>query len=151
MAEDKKDKDIEVTEEAVAVATGDGAGTPKSHEVTSRRDFLKKSGKKAGTVAFMGAAALLSGSSEAEAKMYWAEWFQKNYRLMNDEEKAASIARLEERYSEEFGKERLFEVLVSHGTESGDDLLRHIRHAVLLFCGKSELDDDISMLVVKVL
>ena len=66
----------------------------------SRRDFLKDTGIK-GAGAIMGAAALLSGSDEAEAKATWAEHFQKNFRLMTDEEKKESVARLEKRYSEE--------------------------------------------------
>lgn len=52
----------------------------------------------------MGAAALLTGSDDAEAKTTWAEWLQKHYRLMTDEEKAEAVARLEKRYTEEYGK-----------------------------------------------
>lgn len=66
----------------------------------SRRDFLKEMG----TGAVLGAAALLTGSDNADAKATWAEWFQKNWRLMTDEEKKEAIARLETRYSEEYGK-----------------------------------------------
>ncbi len=68
-----------------------------------RRDFLKDAGiASAGAIA--GAAALLTGSDDAEAKATWAEHFQKNYRLMTDEEKREAIERLEKRYSEEYGK-----------------------------------------------
>lgn len=69
----------------------------------SRRDFLKKAGT-VGAGAFVGAAALLTGSDEAEASSTWAEWFQRNYRLMTDEEKREAVERLELRYTEEYGK-----------------------------------------------
>lgn len=69
-------------------------------EDENRRDFLKDMG----AAALAGAAALLTNSNDAEAKATWAEWFQKNYRLMSDEEKKDAILRLEERYSEEYGK-----------------------------------------------
>ncbi|MCK5235704.1 MAG: 4Fe-4S dicluster domain-containing protein, partial [Deltaproteobacteria bacterium] len=68
-----------------------------------RRDFLKTAGVTT-AAALTGAGALLSGSDEAEAKFHWAEWFQKNYRLMTDEEKEAAVTRLEKRYSEEYDK-----------------------------------------------
>lgn len=71
----------------------------------SRRDFLKDMA--AGTLSaatLAGAASLLTNSDDAEAKATWGEWFQKNYRLMTDEEKKDSIDRLEKRYSEEYGK-----------------------------------------------
>jgi len=42
--------------------------------------------------------------AKATANVTWAEEFQSNYRLMTDEEKQEAIARLEKRYSEEFGK-----------------------------------------------
>ncbi|HBO84355.1 MAG: 4Fe-4S ferredoxin [Deltaproteobacteria bacterium GWC2_42_11] len=66
----------------------------------TRRNFLKDMG----TAALAGAAALMTDSDDAEAKSTWAEWFQKNWRLMTDEEKKDAIARLETRYSEEYGK-----------------------------------------------
>lgn len=69
-------------------------------EDKSRRDFLKDMG----VAGMAGAAALLTNSDDAEAKATWAEWFQKNYRLMTEEEKKDAIARLEERHSEEYGK-----------------------------------------------
>ena len=69
-------------------------------EGSSRRDFFKK----AGIGALMGAAALLTGKDDAEARVSWAEWFQKNYRLMTEEEKREAIERLEKRYTEEFGR-----------------------------------------------
>lgn len=72
----------------------------KGLEDKTRRDFLKD----VGTVSLAGAAALITGSDDAEARVTWAEWFQKNYRLMTDEEKKEAIARLEERYSEEYDK-----------------------------------------------
>ena len=70
---------------------------------SSRRAFLKQSGGLS-AASLMGAAALLTNSDDAHAKMDWAEWFQGNYRLMTDEEKLKARARLEKRYSEEFGK-----------------------------------------------
>lgn len=69
-------------------------------EDKNRRDFLKEMG----AAALAGAAALLSNSDDAQAKQTWSEFFQKNYRLMTDEEKKDAIKRLEERYSEEYGK-----------------------------------------------
>lgn len=69
-------------------------------ENKDRRDFLKDMG----AAALAGAAVLLTNSDDVEAKSTWAEWFQKNYRLMSDEEKKEAIARLEQRYSEEYGK-----------------------------------------------
>jgi len=86
--EDKDKKEIET------IAQDDA-------QPNSRREFLKGA---ATTAAVAGAAALLSGSDEAEAKLHWAEWFQKNYRLMSDEEKKEAIERLESRYSEEYDK-----------------------------------------------
>ena len=65
----------------------------------TRRGFLRKGG----AIAFGGAAALLTGSDDVEAKVSWAEWFQGNYRLMSDSERRESIVRLEERYTEEHG------------------------------------------------
>ncbi|MFQ5587118.1 MAG: 4Fe-4S dicluster domain-containing protein, partial [Thermodesulfobacteriota bacterium] len=74
-------------------------------EDLSRRGFLKKAGNGVmGTAALAGAAALMTNSDEAEAKVTWAEWFQKNYCLMTDEEKKEAVVRLERRYSEEYGQ-----------------------------------------------
>lgn len=72
-------------------------------EESSRRDFFKTIGL-AGAGAVAGAAALVTGSDEAEAKMTFSEYFQKNYRLMDDAEKKEAAARMEKRYSEEYGK-----------------------------------------------
>jgi len=52
----------------------------------------------------LGTAALITGSEDARANTEWAEWFQGNYRLMTDDEKAEARARLERRYSQEYGK-----------------------------------------------
>ena len=52
----------------------------------------------------LGTAALMTNSDDAKANMEWAEWFQGNYRLMSDAEKAQARARLERRYSREYGK-----------------------------------------------
>lgn len=80
--------------------------TDAEEEQQTRRGFLEGSGKYS-LSAIMGAAALMVGSSKAEAydaRVTWAEYFQTHYMLMTDEQKAKSIARLEKRYAEEFGK-----------------------------------------------
>jgi molybdopterin-containing oxidoreductase family iron-sulfur binding subunit len=76
---------------------------PESKAGSSRRGFLKEAGGLS-MASLMGTAALLTHSDNAQAKTEWAEWFQKNYRLMTEEEKAQAKARLERRYSEEYGK-----------------------------------------------
>jgi len=81
-------------------------GQAKRSEKTfssSRRGFLKDAST-ISLASLMGAAALLTNSDNAQAKTEWAEWFQGNYRLMTKEEKAKTKARLERRYSEEYGK-----------------------------------------------
>ncbi len=70
---------------------------------SSRRGFLKDASTLS-VASLMGAAALLTNSDNAQAKTEWAEWFQGNYRLMTEEEKVKTKARLERRYSEEYGK-----------------------------------------------
>ncbi len=72
----------------------------------SRRDFLRKAGTYS-AASLSGAAMLLSNPKPAQAttNVEWAEHFQKNYRLMTEEEKQEALDRLEKRYSEEFGKE----------------------------------------------
>jgi molybdopterin-containing oxidoreductase family iron-sulfur binding subunit len=79
------------------------AQKPERTVSSSRRGFLKDAGG-LGIASLMGAAALLTNSDDARANTEWAEWFQKNYRLMTDEEKAQAKARLEKRYSKEYGK-----------------------------------------------
>ncbi len=71
----------------------------------TRRDFLRKAGTYT-AASLSGAAMLLSDPKPAKAttNVSWAEHFQKNYRLMTDEEKKEAVDRLEKRYSEEFGK-----------------------------------------------
>ncbi len=73
---------------------------------TSRRDFLRAAGSYS-VASLAGAAALMAkpNTAGATANVTWEEHFQKNYRLMTDEEKREAVARLEKRYSEEFGKE----------------------------------------------
>ncbi len=71
---------------------------------TSRRDFLRAGGTLS-LSSLMGTAALMTQSDDAEAAAEWAEHFQKNYRLMTAEEKAEARARLERRYSAEYGKQ----------------------------------------------
>ncbi len=63
----------------------------------NRRDFLK-------TLGLAGSAALIGGADELEARTTWAEHFQSAFRLMTDDEKDRAVKRLEERYSEEYGK-----------------------------------------------
>jgi molybdopterin-containing oxidoreductase family iron-sulfur binding subunit len=72
-------------------------------KASSRRGFLKGASSLS-ISSLMGTAALMTHSDEAQAKSTWAEWFQGNYRLMTDEEKAQARARLEKRYSAEYGK-----------------------------------------------
>lgn len=71
----------------------------------SRRDFLRSAGTYS-VASLAGASMLLSKPKKAQAttNVTWAEHFQKNYRLMTDEEKREAIERLEKRYSEEFGR-----------------------------------------------
>ncbi len=69
----------------------------------SRRDFLRSSGQ-VSLSSLMGTAALMAAPGDAKAAVEWAEHFQKNYRLMTPEEKVESRARLEKRYSGEYGK-----------------------------------------------
>jgi Fe-S-cluster-containing dehydrogenase component len=70
---------------------------------STRRDFLKKSGT-IGAAALAGAAGLLTDTDDAQANVSWAEWFQKNYRLMTDEEKKEAVRRLEKRYDRRYKK-----------------------------------------------
>lgn len=73
-------------------------------EKTSRRGFLRAGGMLS-LSSLMGTATLMAASGDAKAAVEWAEHFQKNYRLMTDEEKAEARARLERRYSQEYGKQ----------------------------------------------
>ncbi|MEK7850564.1 MAG: 4Fe-4S dicluster domain-containing protein, partial [Deltaproteobacteria bacterium] len=77
----------------------------KETEITdmTRRDFLKEAGAVSAVVAVAAASSVIA-PQEAEAKATWAEFFQKNYRLMTDDEKKEAVERLEERYSEEYQK-----------------------------------------------
>ena len=75
---------------------------------TTRRDFLKKAGTAgaaAGAASVLGSAALMANTDNPDAQTTWAEWFQGNYRLMTDEEKKEATARLEKRYSAQYGKD----------------------------------------------
>lgn len=69
----------------------------------TRRDFLRRTGE-VSVASFVGAAGLLANAKDVQATTTWAEHFQKNYRLMTDQEKKESAERLEVRYSEEYGK-----------------------------------------------
>lgn len=52
----------------------------------TRRGFLKSSGMLS-VSSLMGAGALMAPAGDAKAAVEWAEHFQKNYRLMTDQEK----------------------------------------------------------------
>lgn len=65
----------------------------------ARREFLKHMAIASGAVA-------LASAPEAEAAVF-EEWFQTHYELMSEQEKQEAIARLEKRYSEEFGKKTM--------------------------------------------
>ena len=78
--------------------------TKESVDNAERRDFFKEIGL-GGVKAVAGAAALFTGSNEAEAAVSWARWFQKNFRLMTEEEKDKAISYLEKKYSEKFEKQ----------------------------------------------
>ncbi len=85
---------------AVAPASADPAqAVPKP----TRRGFLR-SGSMLSVSSLMGAGALMAPAGDAKAAVEWAEHFQKNYRLMTDQEKDESRLRLEKRYSEEYSK-----------------------------------------------
>jgi len=60
----------------------------------TRRDFLRKAGTYT-AASLSGAAMLLSDPKPAKAttNVSWAEHFQKNYRLMTDEEKKEAVDR----------------------------------------------------------
>jgi molybdopterin-containing oxidoreductase family iron-sulfur binding subunit len=76
----------------------------KEKKGSPRRKFLKDAAAGVlGAAAVAGTQAL--APKEAQARVTWSEWFQKNYRLMTDQEKKEAIERLEERYSEEYGKQ----------------------------------------------
>jgi molybdopterin-containing oxidoreductase family iron-sulfur binding subunit len=84
---------------------------------TSRRDFLKAGGMLS-LSSLMGAGALMAHSEDARAAIEWAEHFQGNYRLMTPQEKAEARARLEKRYSAEYGKK-----VTVDGTEAQPNVL----------------------------
>lgn len=63
----------------------------------SRRDFLKKIG--------LAAAATAAAPAATAKAVSIAEALQGHFELMSDEQKQEAIARLEERYSEQFGKQ----------------------------------------------
>jgi molybdopterin-containing oxidoreductase family iron-sulfur binding subunit len=89
--------------EGGCACSGQAPGAAPADNVSSRRNFLKSAGMLS-INSLLGTAALMTMSDDARANMDWAEWFQGNYRLMSDEEKALARARLERRYSREFGK-----------------------------------------------
>ena len=76
----------------------------KTEQKVTRRDFLRGSSS-LGVASIAATAGLMANTDDAHAKATWAEWFQGNYRLMTDEEKKEAAQRLENRYSEEFGKQ----------------------------------------------
>ena len=66
----------------------------------TRRGFLRTGGMLS-VSSLMGTAMLMSASNDAKAAVEWAETFQKNYRLMTDQERQEARLRLEKRYSAE--------------------------------------------------
>jgi len=70
---------------------------PAHSKIGSRRDFLKSAARVAG----LGSATMISGcgssllGSEEELSLKWLEYFKKHYRLMTQEEKDATVRRLE--------------------------------------------------------
>jgi len=76
---------------------------PSDPAFLSRRHFLKNSARLS-AASLSGAAALITGCDNGEAHSSWAEFFQTQYRLMSDAEKAQTVARLERRYSSEYGQ-----------------------------------------------
>ena len=84
MSEDKREKDI---------TEGQDDGTTRE----SRRDFLKKLGVAA-------AATTVAPAVTTEAASI-AEHLQTHFEMMSDSQKEKAIARLEQRYSEQFGKQ----------------------------------------------
>ena len=73
---------------------------------STRRDFLKKTGAvgAVGAISLAGASKLMASADNPDAEITWAEHFQKNYRLMTDEEKREACDRLEKRYSAQYGQ-----------------------------------------------
>ncbi len=84
---------------------------------TSRRDFMKAGGMLS-VSSLLGVGSLITMSEDANAAVEWAEHFQGNYRLMTQQEKAEARARLERRYSAEYGKR-----VVVDGTEAQEGVL----------------------------
>ncbi|WP_417914074.1 4Fe-4S dicluster domain-containing protein [Candidatus Electronema sp. JM] len=82
-----------MSEDKTTIVDEQDDGTVKE----SRRDFLKKLGIAAAATAAAPAAAAKAASI--------AEHLQGHFELMSDEQKQEAIARLEERYKEQFGKE----------------------------------------------
>lgn len=74
----------------------------------TRRAFLRGSGM-LGLSSLMGTATLMA-PGDAKAAVEWAEHFQKNYRLMTDQEKDEARLRLEKRYTEEYGKKTTVDI-----------------------------------------
>lgn len=89
---------------AVPPASADPAVAAAADEARpTRRSFLRSSGMLSMS-SLMGTATLMAATGEAQAAVEWAEHFQKNYRLMTDQEKQEARVRLEKRYSQEYGK-----------------------------------------------
>ncbi|KPJ94561.1 MAG: hypothetical protein AMJ53_05020 [Gammaproteobacteria bacterium SG8_11] len=73
---------------------------------TNRRDFLKNVGV-AGASTLMASSAsanVSAGSSNPDAEVTAAEWLQGHFVLMSDKDKQEAIARLEKRYTAQYGK-----------------------------------------------
>lgn len=99
----KKIPVVELSTDEQDAPGASATGKKGQKQPVSRRNFIKKMGS-ASVASLMGTAALMTHSDDARANTEWAEWFQGNYRLMSDEEKADAVARLEKRYSAEYEK-----------------------------------------------
>ena len=84
-------------------APTDAAAPVETPSPGSRRSFLRTAGMLS-VSQLMGTAALMVQSDDAKAAASWAETFQKNYRLMTQQEKDDARLRLEKRYSQEYAK-----------------------------------------------
>jgi hypothetical protein len=99
------DGDLDVA--GMGGAGGEQQGNQKSSHVSGPDDLaprLSQRRRNAQRVLADGHGGADDQSDDAKASTEWAEHFQKNYRLMTDEEKAEARTRLERRYSSEYGK-----------------------------------------------
>ena len=78
----------------------------EENEKTSRRDFLKNIGIAGAStlMASSASAAVSAGSSNPDAEITASEWLQGHFVLMSDDDKKEALARLEKRYTAQYGK-----------------------------------------------